>query len=146
MAMIKFEPFKDLTSIREQLNHMLEESIIKMVHCKSTIGCTWNPPADIYELDNEIVVTVELPGINQKDITLEMKDDVLILKGERKLTENVKEEDYKRMERLFGKFERTFPLSYAVDLNNIKAEYKNGVLTVSLPKKKAYSNKKINVG
>jgi len=143
--MIKWEPFKDLSSIRENLNRLLEENIIKMVQRKSSLKGSWHPPADIYELENEIVLTVELPGMKQKDISLEMKDDVLIVKGERKVDDAVQEEKYQRMERLFGHFERSFVLSSTVKVEEIKAAYKNGVLTVSLPKKKEHSERKINV-
>ena len=145
MTLVKWEPFKDLTSIREHLNKLLEESIIKMVQRKGSLKGAWNPPTDIYELEEEIVMTVELPGIQQKDISLEMKDDLLTIKGERKHSDDVKEENYKHIERLFGVFERSFVLSSTVDIDSIKASYKNGVLTVSLPKKKEHSKRKINV-
>ena len=145
MTMIKWESFKDLSSIRENLNRLLEENIIKMVQRKSSLKGSWNPPADIYELDNEIILTVELPGMKQDDIALEMKDDILTVKGERRIAEDVDEESYKRMERLFGTFERSFVLSSTVDINTIKAAYKDGILSVSLPKKKKHSKRKINV-
>ena len=143
--MIRWEPFKDLSSIREHLNRLLEESIIKMVQRKNSLKGSWNPLADIYELEDEIILTVELPGMSQKDITIEMKDDILTIRGERKLGKDVREENYQRMERLFGNFERSFMLSSTVNINAIKASYKNGVLTVSLPKKKEHSKRKIKV-
>ncbi|MFC1856058.1 Hsp20/alpha crystallin family protein, partial [Thermodesulfobacteriota bacterium] len=89
--------------------------------------------------------TVELPGMTQKDISLEMKDDILTLKGERKLGEGLKDESFLRMERLFGSFERKFVLSSNVDVDHIKASYKEGVLTVTLPVKDESSKKKIKV-
>jgi len=143
--MIKWEPFKDLTSVREHLNRLLEESIIKMVQQKGSIKGKWTPPADIYELEDEIILTVELPGMKQEDITLEMKDDILMLKGERKLCGTLREENFQHMERLFGSFERSFVLSSNVEIESIKAEYKDGVLAVSLPKKKDHSKRKIKV-
>jgi HSP20 family protein len=116
-----------------------------MVQRKGVVGNSWNPPVDIYELEDEIVLTVELPGIKQKDITLEMKDDILTLKGERKISEDVKEENFHIMERVFGSFERSFMLPSTVEINAIKASYNGGVLTVSLPKKKDSSKRKIKV-
>jgi HSP20 family protein len=133
--MAKWEPFKDLTSIRENLNKVLEESIIKMVQRKSAVGGSWNPPVDIYELEGEFILTIELPGMKQKDITLEMKDNVLSLKGERKLSKNLKEENFQRME----------PLPSSVNVDIIKAAYKQGILTITLPKKKVIEKKNIKV-
>lgn len=145
MGIIKIEPFKDLTTIHEHLNRILEENILKMVQSKDSFIGGWNPPVDIYELEDEVVMTVELPGMKQKDIHLEMKDDVLTLKGESKLNDDAKEENYLRMERLFGPFQRSFSLPALIDSNSIKASFDQGVLTVSLPKQKVPEKKKIKV-
>ncbi len=99
----------------------------------------------MYETDNELVITAELPGLTAKDIDISVKDDSLTLKGEKKFAEEVEEEDYYRVERRYGSFERAINLPTEVKRDKIKAAFKEGVLKVRLPKAKAAKAKEIKV-
>lgn len=105
----------------------------------------WAPAVDIYENDGELVVEAELPGLEKGDIKVNVEDGVLTLKGERKLSEETKEEDYHRVERAYGTFTRSFTLPDTVDAEKISAKHKDGVLRVSLPKKPEAKPKVVDV-
>ena len=100
---------------------------------------------DIYETDKEIVMKAELPEMQEKDIEIKVEDNILILSGERKMEREVKEENYHRIERAYGSFNRSFTLPRTVDRENIKAAYKDGVLKVLLPKKEEVKPKQIKI-
>jgi HSP20 family protein len=108
-------------------------------------GWGWNPKVDIYEEADHIVLSAELPGIDKKDIEVSVKNGVLTLKGERSAGNEVKEKDYYRRERSFGRFERSFNLQGDVDIAEIKAEHKDGILKVSIPKPEEIKPKQITV-
>jgi HSP20 family protein len=96
---------------------------------------TWAPAVDIYETENELVLKADLPDVDEKDLDIRIESNMLTIKGERKFEEKVKEDNYLRVERTYGSFSRSFSLPSTVDNGSIKAEYKNGVLTVELPKR-----------
>jgi HSP20 family protein len=100
-----------------------------------TPAADWAPVVDIVEDANHIVIKAELPGVEMKDITVSLDDGVLTIKGERRLEKELKEENIYRMERTYGMFSRSFVLPPFIDGADIKAEFKNGLLTVMLPKK-----------
>jgi HSP20 family protein len=100
---------------------------------------------DIFDKDEAIVIKAELPGMEKKDIAIDMKDGVLTLKGERFHEEEVKEENYYRKERTSGKFHRAFKMPEDVDPEKIKADFKNGVLTIDIPKPEERKPRKITV-
>ena len=106
---------------------------------------TWLPRVDIDEGGNEIVLRADLPGLDEKDIKVTLEDDVLTLRGERVDQEKQEGRDYHRLERRFGAFQRSFTLATAVDAKKIAAEYKNGVLTVKLPKTEESKPKEIEI-
>ncbi len=105
----------------------------------------WNPAVDILEKDGSLVLRAELPGMNEKEIELKIEGDVLILKGERKMESEDKKENYHRIERSFGTFTRTFRLPETVDRDKVSADYKNGILTVTLPNKPEVKPREIPV-
>jgi HSP20 family protein len=105
----------------------------------------WHPAVDVIEHDENIVIQAELPGIEKKDIMVDLKGKVLTLKGERSVENEVKEDGYHRLERAFGKFERRFNLPAEIDPETIKADYKDGVLKIDIPKPKESLPKKITV-
>ncbi|MFC1485477.1 Hsp20/alpha crystallin family protein [Candidatus Latescibacterota bacterium] len=95
---------------------------------------TWNPRTDVNETDKEITIDVEVPGLKKSDVKVEVKNNVLTISGERKKEEKTKNPDYSRIERHFGRFERSFGLPDTVQTDKIAAAYKEGVLTLTLPK------------
>jgi len=105
----------------------------------------WTPPCDIYETDKEVVVKIELPEVKREAVEVTLDNNVLVMKGERKFEEKTDREDYHRIERRYGEFMRSFTLPPYVDAKKINAEFKEGMLTVTLPKLEESRPKHINV-
>jgi HSP20 family protein len=106
---------------------------------------SWNPAVDVYDKDDHIVIQAELPGVDKKDVAVDVKDGMLTIKGERSSDNEVKEEKFYRRERVYGKFERSFALPENVDPDQIKAEYKDGILKIEIPKTEDQKPKQISV-
>lgn len=141
MAILKWDPFKDLQAIQEKIDRIFEESL----RGRDIPSGLWTPAVDIYETDDAIILEAELPGMNEKDIDVRVEDNVLTIKGERKIEQERKEENYYRMERYYGTFQRSFTLPSNLETDKIKAEYKKGILKVVMPKKEQAKPKQIKV-
>ena len=146
MDLIRWNPARDLFSLQGQMNRMLDDFFVpsKRVDNGASLW-NWNPAVDIYDNDEHIIIKAELPGIDKKDISVDVKDRVLTLKGERNSDKEVKEDKFYRRERFYGKFERAFTLPAAVDPDSIKADYTDGVLKIEVPKPNGYKPKQIAV-
>jgi HSP20 family protein len=146
MELIIWNPMKDMFSLRHQKNHLFDDVLRPVVRGDSRLS-KWNryPTVDIYDNDENIVIKAELPGIDKKDIVIDVKDGVLTLKGERSFDNEVKEEKYYCRERTFGKFERVFRLPADVDPEKISADYKDGILKINIPKPEEQQPKQITV-
>jgi HSP20 family protein len=105
----------------------------------------WAPPVDIFETENSIVLKAELPGIDPKDVEVRIEDNTLYLKGERKFEKETKDENYHRVERSYGSFARSFSLPNSIDADKVAAEYKDGVLNLTLPKREEAKPKTIRI-
>jgi len=147
MAIVRFEPLRDLMSLQERMNRMFSESYRGQQPGDEewALGGTWAPPVDIYEHDNNIVIKAELPGVDPKDVDIRLDNNILTIKGERKFDNEVKKENYTRVERAYGVFTRSFTLPTVVDPGQIKAEFKEGVLKVTLPKREEAKPKQIQI-
>jgi HSP20 family protein len=134
MPTVKWNPLKEFASLQERLEEALDDTLFKfqLESPKSPNG--WVPPVDIYETANRIVLKAEVPGMHREDITVEITESVLTLKGEKRVERELEEANYHRLERVFGAFERRFSLPNTVDQENVKAIYKDGVLEISLPR------------
>ena len=132
-AITRWDPFHNLSTLQEQVNRLFEGSIPR--RSDQSALTTWAPAVDIYETENELVLKADLPDVNEKDLDIRIESNILTIKGERKFEEKAKEDNYLRIERTYGSFSRSFSLPSTVDSGSIKAEYKNGVLTVELPKR-----------
>ncbi len=143
MAILKWDPFKELQSLQEKIDRIFEETLRGRE--PATFSGSWVPAVDIYETDDAIVLEAELPGMDEKDIEVRVEDNVLTIKGERKFEKEAKEENYYRMERYYGAFQRSFTLPSNVDVDKIKAEYKKGILKVTMPKKEETKPKQIKI-
>jgi HSP20 family protein len=139
----RFNPFDDLTTIRNQFDRMLAR--FNPEFDEEILTTPWAPAADILEAKDGITIKVELPGMTEKDIHVEMENGVLTLRGERKLNKEIAEKGYRQIERFYGKFTRNFVLPPNVDFNKIKATYTDGVLDLYIPKKEEAKPKTINV-
>ena len=104
----------------------------------------WLPVVDIYDNDDTIVIKAELPGVDKKDVEVDVNGRILTLKGERATDNEVKTDDYYRRERSFGKFERSFTLPADVDPDKIKADFKDGILKLNIPKPETHKPKQIS--
>ena len=145
MAMVRWEPVRDLLTLQEKMNRMFEGSYRGASEEDWALGGSWAPAVDIYEKDGNIVLKAELPGVDPKDVDIQLENNTLTLRGERKLDSEVKKENYHRVERAYGAFTRSFTLPSGVDPNAIKAEYKDGVLRLTLPKREEAKPKQIQI-
>ena len=146
MELVRWNPWHNMMTFRNRMNRMLDESFWPLSRSEEDLGLSsFHPAIDVYEEDDAYVVKAELPGIDKKDITLDLKDRVLTLKGERSHENEVKEDKYYRRERSYGKFCRAFTLPAQVDPEKIKAEFKDGVLNISIPKPEENKPKQITV-
>jgi HSP20 family protein len=149
MAIVRWEPFRDLLSLQDRMNRLFDESYRSTQRGASddewALGGSWAPAVDIYEQGNDIVLKAELPGVDPKDVDIRLENNVLSLRGQRKLEGEVKRENYHRVERSYGTFSRSFTLPTVVDQASIKAEFKDGMLQVTLPKREEAKPKQIQV-
>jgi HSP20 family protein len=136
MAIIRWDPFRDMVTIREKMNRLFEDAFTaRGGDDKDITASTWMPAVDIFENENELVLTAEIPGIDEKDVEIKIEDNTLTLKGERKFEKETKEENYHRIERSYGSFYRAFTLPNYVDTDKVQAQHENGVLKISMPKR-----------
>jgi HSP20 family protein len=147
MAIVRFDPFRDLMTLQERMNRIFDESYrgARTTGDDWALGGSWAPAVDIYEHEGNIVLKAELPGIDSNDVDIRLENNVLTLRGERKVDHEVKQENYHRVERAYGSFSRSFTLPSIVDQEKIKAEYKDGVLELTLPKREEAKPKQISI-
>ncbi|MCX6566512.1 MAG: Hsp20/alpha crystallin family protein [Candidatus Aminicenantes bacterium] len=145
MAIIRWDPFRDMVTLREKMNRLFEDSLAQKGEEKDMFTSNWAPAVDIYETANELVLTAEVPGIDEKDIEIKVEDNTLTLKGERKFEKETKEENFHRIERSYGSFFRAFSLPNSIDSDRIQAEHENGVLRVVMPKRQELKPKTVKI-
>ena len=134
MAMTRFDPFRDLSVLQDRMNRLFNDSVGGRQRDDDLMSRgTWTPAVDIFEEDGGLVLKAEVPDIAREDIDVTVENNTLTLRGERKLANEIKQENFHRIERAYGKFVRQFALPPTVDGSKIGAEYKDGVLTVKLP-------------
>jgi HSP20 family protein len=139
----RLEPFRGLSTLQDQFNRLFNESFRN--HPEESALTTWAPAVDIYETPNELVVKADLPDVHEKDIDVRVENNLLTIRGERKFEKSVSEENFLRVERTYGAFSRSFSLPNTVNAETIGAEYKNGVLTVTLPKREESKPRQVKV-
>lgn len=149
MAIVRWEPFRDLVSLQDRMNRLFDESFRGVSRGAGeedwALGGSWAPAVDIFEHEGNIVLKAELPGVDSKDVDVRVENNVLTLRGERKFDSEVKKESYHRVERAYGAFSRSFTLPTVVDTDHIKAEFKDGVLRLTLPKREEAKPKQITI-
>lgn len=139
----RFEPFRGATTLQDQVNRLFND-VLDRTGEESSLT-TWAPSVDIYETEHELVVKADLPEVDPKDLDIRVENNILTIRGERKFEKNVSEENYLRVERSYGSFARSFTLANTVDSEAIKADYQNGVLKLSIPKREEAKPKQIKV-
>ena len=145
MNLVRWKPMINMLSVQDRMDRMLNDFFYPTSGWSGMDLSPWNPAVDIVDNENEIVIKAELPGIDKKDISVDVEGRVLTLKGERSDEREEQKGNYSRRERSFGKFERTFTLPAEVDPALIKAEYKDGVLRIDVPKLEKHKPKQITV-
>ena len=142
-SIMRFDRYGNLSGLQDQMNRLFESSFGN--RGSEAALTTWAPAVDIYETENELVLKADLPDMNEKDLDIRVEDNMLTVRGERKFESTVKEDKYLRVERSYGAFSRSFSLPSTVDTEKINAEYKNGVLSVQLPKRAESKPKQVKV-
>jgi HSP20 family protein len=143
---MRWRPRNDFLSVRGEMNRLFDNFFTGWPEPKEgLLEGKWTPSIDVAETDDKITVTAELPGINQEEVDIAIADDVLTLKGEKKEEKEVKEENYHRIERSYGSFQRSVRLPAGVKTDEIKAAYKDGILTITIPKAEEAKPKQIKI-
>ena len=137
------QPFHGATTLQEQINRVFGD-VVGRTGEESNLT-PWAPEVDIYETENELVVKADLPDVNPQDLDIRVESNILTIRGERKFDKKVNEDNYLRIERSYGSFSRSFSLANSVKSEAIKADYQNGVLTLSIPKREEAKPKQIKV-
>ncbi len=143
MAMVRWDPFRDIVSMQDRLNRLVGEGLYRLDRDEG-YGA-WLPPVDIYEKGDDLVIRAELPGVRREDIDVRVEHGALVLQGERRRDEENEERSAYRLERNYGAFMRSFTLPTTVDASKISAVYKDGVLEVRLPKAESAKPKKVQI-
>ena len=142
----RFEPFRRASTLQEQINRLFND-VFERPGDESNLT-SWAPTVDIFETEHELVVKADLPDIDPKDLDIRVENNILTIRGERTFESKVSEDKYLRVERAYGSFSRSLSLANTVNSEAIKADYQNGVLTLTVPKREEAKPKqiKVNVG
>lgn len=146
MALVRWDPFRDVAELQNRINRIFDESFGQSRKMGDDMNSdAWRPAVDIYEAEKGIVLAVELPGVNKENVSVEVKDDVLTLKGERIANPEISADSYYRRERFFGPFKRSFTLHQNIQPDLIKATFKDGMLQIEIPKPMLEQSKQVTV-
>jgi HSP20 family protein len=146
MTLVRWnDPFREFAQLQDRINRVFSDAYGRDDDGLLTSG-NWVPPVDIYQNgDHEVVLKAELPDMTREDIDITVDNGTLTIRGEKKFSSEVKEESFRRIERRYGTFSRSFSLPQTVDTSKVGAEYKNGVLTVRLPLREEAKPRQIKV-
>ena len=144
-ALNRFEPFRSASGLESQVGRIFNELFDRSQESNLT---SWAPAVDIFENEHELVVKADLPDVKPEELDIRVENNILTIRGERKFEKKVDEKNYLRVERSYGSFARSFALANTVNSEAIKADYKDGVLTLTIPKREEAKPKqiKVNVG
>jgi HSP20 family protein len=140
----RWDQSRGLTSLQDQVNRLFEGNFTRNRSDHADLA-TWAPPVDIYETENELVVKADLPDLQDKDIDVRVENNMLTIRGERKFEKDVNEDNYLRVERAYGPFTRSFSLPNTVSSESVRAEYRNGVLSLHMAKREESKPKQIKI-
>jgi HSP20 family protein len=141
----RWDPFREFSTLQDRMNRLFRESYGPEGREESLTSTTFAPPVDVYEDEHNVTLKIEVPGIDEEDIDVRIENNVLTVHGERKLEKEEKEENFRRVERQYGSFTRTFTLPNTVDSEKVSANYDKGILKIGLPKKAEAKPKQIQV-
>ena len=146
MNLVRWNPYGEINTMKNRINTMFGEPhwVTRHMNDESNMGM-WNPAVDLYEKEGHFVIKAELPGVDKNNISIDLKDRMLTISGERFYDNEAKEENFYRRERSYGKFQRVFTLPADVDSDKIKAELKDGLLRVEVPKPEQQKPKQVTI-
>src|SRR6202041_3595816 len=144
----RYDPFREFVSLQDRMNRLFGDPRGAEARDESLTSTAFAPAVDVYEDEHNLTLKIEVPGIDEKDIDVRLENNTLTVHGERKIEKEEKEENYRRVERNYGSFTRTFTLPTTVDSEKVSANYDKGVLKIALPKKAEAKSKqiKVNIG
>lgn len=145
MGIVRYDPFRDLRTLQEEVNRLFSTNMTRAFDDEGIGRGAWAPSVDIYENKDQIVLEAELPGMKQDEFDLTIENNVITLRGERRFEKTDESDNYHRVERSYGSFTRSFTLPQTVSAEEAKAEYNNGVLRVTLPKREEAKSRRIEV-
>ena len=149
MPILRWEPFRELAAMQQGLDRIFSETLPRAfdrsLGKQEPSARPWAPAVDIVETDKNVVLKVELPGVDPNDVEVRVENNTLYLTGQRKAETEVKEQKYHHMERLVGRFARSFALPQSLEAEKVAAEYRDGILTLILPKKEEAKPKTIKI-
>ena len=145
MTLVRWDPFRELEDMSERLNRMFTRPALRPSGKETLIVADWIPTVDISETEGEYLIKAELPDVRKEDVKVTVEDGVLTLQGERRQEKEEKGKKYHRVERSYGSFVRSFTLPESIDESGVNAEYKDGVLSLHLPKTEKVKPKAIDV-
>jgi HSP20 family protein len=145
MSIVRYDPFRDLRSLQEEVNRLFTGNIARGFDEEGIARGSWSPSVDIFENKDHIVLEAELPGMKREDFDLSVENNVITLRGERHFEKKDETDNYHRVERAYGSFTRSFTLPNTVSAEGATAEYTNGVLRVTLPKREETKARRIDI-
>lgn len=146
MSIVRYDPFRDLRTLQEEVNRLFSTNLTRGFGEEGIGRGAWNPSVDIYENKDQIVLEAELPGMDRDDFDLSVENNVITLRGERRFEKKEETDNYHRVERSYGSFTRSFTLPQTVSAEGATADYRNGVLRVTLPKREETKARRIEIG
>ncbi len=145
MAIVRWRPFRDLVSIQDEMNRLFDDFFGRPLARTEWTEGVWSPTVDVSEDKDNVIIRAEMPGTKKEDVNISIQDNVLTLKGEKKQEKEEKDKNYHRVERSYGSFCRSFQLPTSVKTDKIKANYRDGVLNITLPKTEEVKPKQIPI-
>ena len=145
MSIVRYDPFRDLRSLQEEVNRLFTGNMARSFDEEGIARGSWSPSVDIFENKDHIVLEAELPGMKREDFDLSVENNVITLRGERHFEKKDETDNYHRVERAYGSFTRSFTLPNTVTAEGATAEYTNGVLRVTLPKREDTKARRIEI-
>ena len=145
MELVRWEPFDGLTRFQSRINELFDETFGRSRTAPASTAGLWYPPVDVLESRDSYLIRAELPGMKKEDVNLEVQEGALTLSGERKFDEPANGVEYHRVERVAGKFSRSFYLPQTIKPDGIKATFRDGILEVHVPKAEEAKAKQIAI-
>lgn len=146
MSLVRWDPFRNMATLQDRINRLFEDAFPRAAEGDEELSASaWHPLVDIFETEQGVSILVDLPGVSKEDVSVEVKENVLTIRGERKFDQTVADDRYYRRERAFGTFQRSFATHTIISPGEIKATFKNGVLKVEVPKPQEIKPKQVSV-